>query len=81
MQAAWHLLSADGLVTAGYLLAAGLGAVEPSADVLVVTAIRFALYAVAWVLLVCLPTGQYLRAPQWILLALIAGLAWASVAV
>jgi hypothetical protein len=76
LRTTWHLLTIDFSCTT--VLCAVCAFTPAPTLVLVVrfTAIRYATYAIAWLVIVALHHRSIFRAPQWALLLAIAGCAW-----
>jgi hypothetical protein len=76
LRTTWHLLTID--FSCSTVLFAVCAFTPAPALVLVVrfTAIRYATYAIAWLVFVALHHRSIFRAPQWALLLAIAGCAW-----
>jgi len=72
LRAAWHFLTID-FVFAAIVFAVAASSASPALGLLVrITAVRYAIYAVAWFIFVALKQRSIWRAPQWVLLRAIA---------
>ena|SRR5215468_3120984 len=76
LRTTWHLLTIDFICS--IVLFAGCAFTPAPTLVLAVrvTALRYAAYAIAWLVLVALHHRSIFHAPQWALLLAIAGCAW-----
>ncbi len=79
LRAIWHVIGVDALLSGGYMFAIAAGLIPGSTDALFNIALRFSGLGVLWVVMVCIPTHRWLRAPQWILTFVVAGMTLASI--
>ena len=76
LRATWHLLTVDFIGSAVLFALCAAAPTETLTLAVRITVIRYAAYAVLWLIVVALHHKNILRAPQWLLLLAIAGCAW-----
>ena len=76
LRAGWHFLTID-FIFSTILFAVAAFTPSPALGLMVpVTAVRYTVYAIFWLLIVALHHRSIFRTPQWVLLLAIAGCAW-----
>ena len=76
LRATWHLLTVDFIVSAVLFAVCAAASTETLTLAAQITAIRYAGYAVLWLIVVAMHHKSILRAPQWLLLLTIAACVW-----
>ena len=76
LRTTWHLLTIDSICSTALFAVCAFTPAPTLVLVVRFTAIRYAAYAIAWLVIVALHHRNIFRAPQWALLLAIAGCAW-----